>query len=125
MKKLYQVVLSKASERMPINETVLANNKNHALNFVLKKHGEYIDNFNITFVNEVDNIADEDTDHNDYNFEFKEDGILDTHTQIKERNLMAVEVDGQILHFDSELFEIILKHATNSLNKYKTDLIGR
>lgn len=118
MKKLYQVILSNCAERMPINETVVANNENHALNFVLKKHKAHIDNFNVVFIQTVDNVADEYLDHNDYEYKFV-DNILTTHKQpkIDDRFKIEIEIDGEIVYFDKSIAELIQHHLALDLKK--------
>lgn len=112
MKQLYQVILSNACERMPINETVLANSREHALNFILNKHNEHIDNFVVVMVQPIENIAPEEFDHNDNKLVFSDENVVVDHKQeSKERNIISIQVGDEILHFDSGIFEIIINEA--------------
>ena len=110
--KVYQVILSNVAEHLVIKEIVQANNKNHALNYILEKHKQKLKNFKIVFVEEIKNVASEKHDHNRYNYEFDSSCILSNHTRDEEDfEYFDIDVDNKKYRFKIDKIEKLIKRV--------------
>lgn len=87
-------MLINCAERLPIVEVAYANNKEHALNYVLNKFNVKANQFSIVIVEHYDIVASPEHNHNRQEFEFDERDHLIGYTEVQNDNDLIINMQG-------------------------------
>lgn len=90
----FRVMLINCAERLPIVEVAYANNKEHALNYVLNKFNVKANQFSIVIVEHYDIVASPEHNHNRQEFEFDERDHLIGYTEVQNNNDLIINMQG-------------------------------